>query len=575
MGHHLHNISIFIIVANKVNNMNNVKTLTLAVSLLAVTQGAHALTPWANGGPNIIINASGGAAQDKAFGLVVSNTLAASGTVDTFSDVDASTGSIGGRWVSYYFTGNANLGTGLAGKKILLNKRIYGGAGYGVVPLIRGIPVEQLNTAFLPASAWVANGTQQWKQTIDSSNASKYLSAKYSDFGFLGVDPSVLLKPGTRNYPTPVNALITGVPEANWPTNVSTLPTANLTIISTGGLAYGVAVTADLYKALQAAEKRAGTLPSTVAVGSYNETSLPNLNHNFVASLLAGKIQYWDQVKIVDKTNGNAAISLVDPAILTDAGVAAPYKEATTGNNFTPVAVGLRNNGAAVGAVAYAEFLNYPSTANAFPPATVTADDAVIEDASLPIVKAPGGTTDTSNLLVDWQNGTNLTGWNNVPNGSGFANRWGVAINSADRNGSVTAAGTGGSPWRYVKIDGFAPTLENIAAGDYPVWSEGTVIFQTTRTTDPLWATKVNLFTAFAKDLGSPTVASSVNPTQAWGATGIFATTADPRGFTASIPFNNSNPVVPFTHKNGTSTHTDIVPVANTQAVGGLNIQLK
>jgi hypothetical protein len=553
--------------------------VAIALTLAAGSQSVYALTPWTDGVPDLTVYTSGGAAQDKAFGQVVTTTLAAAGTVDTFADVDPATGSVGGRWTAYYFTGNANLGAGLAGQKILLQKRSYGAAGYGVVPVISGTPLEQLNVAALKAADWTTNGVKSWKATLDSTTASKYLIKKTSDAGFVGVDPNILLRPGTVNYPQPVNQLITGLPEPTWSKTLKAVPitgAAAFTVVPTGGLVYGVAVTQDLYKVLQAAQKRAGLLPSTVAIGSYAENSLPNLNHNVIASLLAGKIGAWDQVKIVDKTDGNTVKSLLDANILTDAGVAAPYKESTSGQNLTPVAVSLRNNGAAVGAAHYAQFLNYPATANAFAPATKTADTAVDEDASLPIVKAPGGTSDTGNILKDWQNGTNATGLNNVVDGSGFAQRWGIAINTADRNNAVTATGTGGDPWRYIRVDGYAPTLENVAAGVYPLWSEGAVLYHTIKAADKLWAVKTKLLKAFADDLGSPTVANAVNTTQAWGKTGIFATTADPRGFSSSVPFNNSNPVVPFTHKSAAGLiRTEIVPVTYPSAAGGLQVQLK
>ncbi len=557
--------------------MRKSHTLALAISLLAGAQSANALTPWANGKPDITVYTSGGAAQDKAYGQVVTTTLAAAGSVDTFGDVDPATGSVGSRWTAYYFTGNTNLGAGLAGKKILLEKRSYGAAGYGVVPLVANIALEHLKVVGQPQSDWDSNGTQQWKKTIDATNAGRYLIKKVSDGGFMGVDPDILLKPGTENYPTPVNELGTGLPEFNWPVTLKALPRTGpnpFTVVPTGGLVYGVAVTLDLYKVLQAAQKRAGTLPSSVVIGSYDEASLPNLNRNVLASLLAGKVGAWDQIKIVDKTDGNTAKSLLDSGILADAGVSEPYKESTTGANLTPVAVGRRNQGAAIGAVAYAKFLNYPNTPSSFAPASKTADNAVDEDATLPIVKSPGGASDTGNLLKDWQNGTNATGYNNVPDGLGYAKRWGIAINSADRNSSVTASGTGGDPWRYIRIDGYAPTLENVAAGAYPHWAEGSVIYRTVKS-DPQWALKAKLLKAFADDLGSPTVANAVNTTQAWGKTGIFATTADPRGFTADVPFSTSNPVVPLTHKNGAGTHADIVPVANDAASGGLVLQLK
>ncbi len=558
--------------------MKKSNVLALAVSLLATAQSAHALTPWANGAPNITVYTSGGAAQDKAYGQVVTTTLAAPGTVDTFGDVDPATGSVGSRWTAYYFTGNANLGSGLAGQKILLEKRSYGAAGYGVVPVLASTPLEQLKVTGLAQSAWEANGTKQWKKTITSANARTYLIKVASDGGFSGVDPDILLKPGTDNYPLPVNELITGRPEANWPLTYRSVPktgAAAFTVVPTGGLVYGVAVTLDLYKVLQAAQKRAGTLPGSVVIGGYNEDSLPNLNRNVLASLLAGKIGAWDQIKIVDKTDSNTVKTLLDSSILADAGVTAPYKESTTGTNLTPVAVGRRNNGAAIGAVAYAKFLNYPGTLNAFRPAAKTPDNVLDEDAALPIVKSPGGAADTGNLLKDWQNGTNTTGFNNVLDGISPAKRWGIAINSADRNNLVTAAGTGGDPWRYIRIDGYAPTLENVAAGVYPHWAEGTVIYRTTKASDTQWALKKKLLKAFADDLGSPTVANAVNTTQAWGKTGIFATTADPRGFTATVPFNTSNPVVSLTHNSGGTTHADIVPVANTAAATLPVIQLK
>lgn len=436
------------------------------------------MTPWVNGAPNLIVTTSGGAAQDRAFGLVITTTLAAPNTADTFLDTDPATGSVGGRWAGYYFTGNANLGSGLAGKKILVLRRSYGAAGYGVVPLVTNLAIEHLNVAGLRLADWTANGSKSWTARIDSSNASKYLIKRVSDGGLLGVDPNILLRPGTINYPEPVNQLITGTPDAPWSRGLRQIPTSGnnaFTVLSTGGLAYGVAVTADLYKVLQVAQKNSGQLPTSVVVGNYDENSLPSLNRNVVASLLAGKVGAWDQIKIVDKTDGNKVKSLVDPTLLTAAGVSEPYKESTTGKNLTPVAVGLRNPGAAIGAVAYAKFLNFPATRNAFGPAPITADTPVDEDASLPIAKAPGGTADTGNLLKDWQNGTNTTGYNNVVDGTGFAKRWGIAVNSADRNSAVTANGTGGDPWRYIKIDGYAPTLENIAAGVYPVWAEGVV----------------------------------------------------------------------------------------------------
>ena len=554
--------------------MKKLDTLAISIALLIGTQSVNALTPWADGTPNITIRVSGAVAVNKAYTQVITDSLAATDSIDTFNDVDALTGSVGSNWTAHYFTGHANLGAGLAGKKILLVRRTRGGTGYGVIPLISNIPLEHLNVVGLPASAWIADGTKAWKQTINAANAATYLTKNISDGGVIAVDPNSVLKPSTENYPDQQNELTTGRPESVWPLNWAQLSTSAFTVIPTAGLIYGVAVTQDLYRVLQAAQKRAGLLPSSVVIGNYTETDMPNLNRTIVASLLAGKIGAWDQLKIVDKTDGNVVKSLVDSSLLADASVSAPYQEATTGSNLTPVALGLRNNGAATSVLAYSVFLNYPGTKNAFKPASNTADNAVEEDASLPIVKQPVIISDTGTLLKDWQNGTNLLGLNNVVDGVSFAKRWGIAINTADRNTAVTTTGAGGDPWRYIRIDGYAPTLENVAAGVYTYWSEGAVLYRTSKL-DWQWELKTRVMKALADGLGSPAIVGKAATTQAWGKTGAFATTVDPRAFSTSIPFNVSSPVVPFSHKNNGALHTEIVPVADSAAAGGLAIQLK
>lgn len=564
-------VKLYFLILRKID-MNNSTKLTAAIALLLGSQAAFALTPWQDSTPDLVIYTSGGAAQDKAYGEVVKKTLAAEGTLDIFDDVNPKNGNVGSRWTSYYFIGNDKLGAGLQGKKILLEKRIAGAAGYGVVPVVGKVPIEHLNILGAKAADWTANGEGQWKAEITSSNGSKYLTKKVSDAGFLGIDPNSLLKPNTENYPTPVNEVITGKPEPKWPTNIKAVPNL-FSIIPTGGLVYGVGVTQDLYQVLQVAQKRAGILPSTAKVGGYSDADLPTLNRNVLGSFFAGKIGNWEQFKFVDKTDGDKVKSLLDPDVLKEAGVSAPPKNS---EKLTPVGVGRRNNGAAIGAVAYAKLLNYPGVAGSIAPAKATPNKATDEDASLPIVKSPTGTSDTGNLLKDWQNGTNVSGYNNVVDGAGNARRWGLAFNSADRNNAVKADGTGGDAWRYIKVDGYAPTLENVAAGNYPLWAEGAFLYGKKNANDKNWESKTKLLKALADDLGSPTVANLVNTTQAWGKTGIFATTADPRGFVNDVPFDDANPVVPFSHI-GTDgiVHLEISPVAAPAANGDLALQLK
>lgn len=540
--------------------------LALAIGLLVGSQSSYALT-LADGAPELIVYTSGGAAQDKAIAKVVQNTLAAPNTLDTFSDSTAS-GTVGGRWQAFYFTGNANLGAGLAGKRIILEKRSYGAAGYGVIPLFAnngdGIPLEHLDITGTTAGDWTANGSKQWKAVIDNSNAAKFLTNVVSDGGFLGVDPDVLLKPATENYPEQVNELKTAAPEPNWPLDISKAP-AGFTVQNTGGLVYGVAVTKDLYKVLQAAQKLSGALPASVTIGEYNDAALPSVSRTFLASLLAGKVGDWSQISVVDKTTANAgsAVPLDDPSILAAAGISTPPIR-------TVVGIGRRNKGAAIGAVAYAKLLNYPAVARANPPASDTVPGD--EGTAAPLVKSPGGASATDSLLIDWASGTNVSGLN-----PGNQVIWGLAVNSGDRDPGASADGaTAGKPWRYIKVDGYAPTIENVASGSYPLWAEGSVLYRTDKP-DAQWASKKALLKAFADDLGSPVVAKAINPTLTFGISGIFATTKDPRGFIANVPFDPLNPVVALSHNcvGTTNTSTSIVPVADDLATNGLKLQLK
>jgi hypothetical protein len=100
-------------------------------------------------------------------------------------------------------------------------------------------------------------------------------------------------------------------------------------------------------------------------------------------------------------------------------------------------------------------------------------------------------------------------------------------------------------------------------------------MYYTSKVGDAKWASKAKLIKTLADNMGSPSVIGGFNTTQAWGKTGAFVTSADPRGFKATIPFSASNPVIPFTHKSGGTIHAELVPVADNNANGGLAIQLK
>jgi hypothetical protein len=218
------------------------------------------------------------------------------------------------------------------------------------------------------------------------------------------------------------------------------------------------------------------------------------------------------------------------------------------------VGVGVRNKGAAIGAVGYAKLLNYPNVAGSYLPA-----DPGFSAPGDP-VQQPGGAGDTGKLLADWNDGvTNAVDANGTPLNTLGNTLWGLALNSADKlnTAAVPASGVNASAandWRYIKIDGAAPTLENVFAGNYPYWAEGELLsaVKDSSQTEALLPVsplptqitahknaKKAILAKFAKDLGNDAaVATTVNSglATAWGVTGIFPTTVTDSTAVTAIP---------------------------------------
>ncbi|NJD07954.1 MAG: hypothetical protein FIA97_15890 [Methylococcaceae bacterium] len=548
--------------------------LSAAIALLAGSQAAHALVPWTDAVPAAnVIYISGGAAQDAAFSNVIENVLAEPGTLDTFGDAKAIDSSDwGARWTAYYFKAKSSFTQGLGGQNVVVVKRSLGAAGYGVVPVIAGSELEELDISRLTGADGTtvkeegAAGSHKYRVVVTSANAADTLTNVVSDAGILGVDAKLLLKPGSINYPAAV-ARVNATGSDVFPSNIATVPNT-FTQLSTGGQVHGIAVTSDFYKVLQAAQVISGTLPADTVIGDYeHERNIPTLGRNFVGSILSGKVETWDQVQVVAAATAHGATAgtaykLTDPVVTALAGVDVPTKVGAE----VPVAVSNRNAGAAIGAVAYASFLNYPWTEGAFAPATATSQ--ALEGTAKPLVKQPGGVGATGNLLDDWNQGTNVSTLNNV-NG---AKRWGIGVQSADANNSGTAGtapeDAGKKHYRFVRIDGYLPSIENVASGNYADWAEGVLLYNNATTGTK--ANVVEILTAIANGLSSPSTAGTVNQklVTTWGNPGIFGLTSG--GHTQSIPYADATPVVAYSHKKGSAYLGEIVPTISGAAGGVL-----
>ena len=524
--------------------------LAAAVALLTGTQVTWALPPEAP--VNITINISGGGAQDPAIDGFIEK-LAIAGTFDKYYD-NQNTSNPGQRFRAYFFqTNNAlipGLSTGATPVNVLIYKRTYGAAGYGVTPILDDTyQVQQLDIKAAGAVAPKQNGESFYR--VATTN----LQNTRSDAGITGVGIEMF---SGINYPTAV-----GTDPAFPILDVSKAPN-KLTIKPAGGLAYGIGVTLDLYKALQAAQIATGTLPAGTKIGDYqNEASIPTLSRNFLASLISGKVRTWDEVSVIDerpiaagKTKGDNLGTLTSFA--SQAGITAPLKN---GKNL--VAVANRNKGAAVGAAIYATILNAPGTANSFNPATSPGNPT-----NGPIVTQPPGTGQVDGVLTDWQSGGNASTYN----ADGLPH-WGIGLQSLDFNASGALGKDPSRPYRFIRIDGYAPSLNNVASGNYPVWAESTIQWRNESNGGPTGDKKV-ILEKFADDVGSTAAAAVVNQklVTTWGPSGIFAVSSS-SSIASNEPFDTTKPVVNYTHINGGVLNGAVVPVYNNTKPGSVTLK--
>jgi hypothetical protein len=523
-------------------------TLSLLVSTLAASQAALALpptTPLPDREHTIYL--AGGAAQDPALDELVRDNLALPGSFDVYYDSGTPNGA---RYRAYFFTTDGSKIPGLSGtQNVLIYKRSNGGAGYGVVPLIQDPPPPIKQLDFTPTGS----------TTLDAVNNRYVVSAsqtsQFADAGITGVNPQLLYG---GNYPQPVG---TGVGDTfSSKENVARAVPERLTVVPAGGLTFGLAVTRDLYRVLQAAQVYSGTLPADTPLDSWESAErIPTLTRQFVGSLLAGKIRYWDQVKVFNP----AGIGKTLPEIAADNGI--PLPTLVTGK--VPVSVGNRNSGAAIGAAFSAVFLNFPGTAYATPPAT---QPTVLNASAAPFVTQAPGASQQEQVLLDWQNGTNLSNLN--PGSS--VRRWGVAQQSTDWNPSYA------KDYRYVRIDGYTPTLDNVQIGGYPAWTEQTLQWRkdykgasdTFKSLIPrAGSDKQLVLNRLASIIGSAAAAGKVNLklNSVIGPTGLFAVSTDASIKSIDAAFDSNNPVIPYSYTgHGNVLNDAIKPTLDGRKLG-------
>lgn len=163
-----------------------------------------------------------------------------------------------------------------------------------------------------------------------------------------------------------------------------------------------------------------------------------------------------------------------------------------------------------------AMLLGYPCDPNA---ADGSVDTLRPEGESLlftPFVTENESSGDVEKCLNDYNDGTN-TNANATNRNTAFRKRWAIGVQSLEKN-TPSAVGVYGSRYRFIKIDGFAPTLVNAHAGDYFDVGQQSLQYRT-----GALPVVVDAFAALKSFIQDPLKLPALNKVHAFGHSGWLA----------------------------------------------------
>lgn len=481
----------------------------LAIAATLHAPAGLALTP---GTPaDITLHVAGSTIQDNNL-VKVLGMICQPGTLDQFRDADPV--GKGTYWRAFFCQIDATKvpGLTLTNPRLLILKRNRSGAITGVYPLLEtgkgvnfmGIDHRQDGT---PQCTQTAAGAT-WSCRTDRPGD---VFPATPDLGVLDTDPQAFRGP---NY----NPTIDGV-RFNLPTPAAIAD--QLQVMNAGGVLQNTPVTLGLRDALQEAQVAQGRLDPACLTDSERREGIdcmPSLSKSLLASLFAGRIARWSDVQ-VDVTASGASSPSAKP--LTD------FNKASLTSDLVHIC--RRNLGASTQAAVNAYFLNTPCAATGSLPVDIS------NPVSGPVVVSPPQVTAEEICLADFNDGTNLGTFNPAVNRA-----WAVGMLTTERNTNLQLN------YRYIRIDGAAPTLEEVAAGRYAYFTEAAYVW---RKQDPQpTGDTLTLIRKLATEATTPTQFAQLNSTIAhrWGQGSFIATSG--QGYTPAAPFNANYPVTAYTH---------------------------
>jgi ABC-type phosphate transport system substrate-binding protein len=489
--------------------------------LLSATIASVCLAGFSQSSMAVDVYLGGSSAQDtiiltESIENICASTTTAGGTypgVTIYQDVESG-GNNFKAWTCTVSTAQVP-GLSVASESVTFHKINQGGSGAGVLPILETTQPASLNVANAIANASVsttatlttlANGKKVTTYTVPTTGVyaqggtSANLTPAALDGGVADLDPLIfngVNQPWNGVQPTTTTRSSNPI---NWgPSQFVQLDNATSDLLGSSGatvhtgvsIIWAVPVTLNLYEALQASQ---GLLnygtghtysnpAASCAPGAYSSDQafgtatsalqdgacMPSLTKAQLATIITGGISKWDSLY----TNGNSVVAAATELAANAASV--------TGNGTTGFTYSLPTNtyinfcqrvtGSGTAASQYAYFLNAPAnqTTSAGPVSQKTHAEHVFW-------MADGGNEEkclddlnqgvSAATAKDWQ-GYPLTAYGTAtsyPSALRFASTyvgWGIGQQSTDKNNTL------GKHYRFIKINGVAPTSANVYSGAY------------------------------------------------------------------------------------------------------------
>jgi hypothetical protein len=526
---------------NIMNFRKTVLTTAIAASALATMQQASAWLPtWPLPAAAVQIWHGGATASTSSVQAAVCNAVCdPASPVDVFEDDRTA-----GKPDFWFIACKGKTGTGsLAGKDIIWNKRDEGGSGVGVGPvkLPKAIgfmlPSTGLGTNFPAAGVAGTCGTLAATRYKSTGFAVPAVPACTTPAGTAATADAVCIAPniGTSDIEPEkfTTAFLENVPATDFdldgtrgPTDVDDkLPAfdaTGMTIAGLGQLTFNTPVSLRMYLDLQAAQFPTGHplhdtchpdgalygnitaavndafgMPTAGGVldprnNANSEDCMPNLQASEIRSIFmkTGAIRKRADMQYETSYGGGsfAEVSTITTRTETEA----------------DIQICRRVNGSGTQAQANAMITGYPCDPNGDGSIDTLLPEK--EDPfATPFVSENESSGDVEKCLNDFNDGTNTSTKN-----SGLKKRWAIGVQSLEKNPPGATSYT--NKYRFIKIDGFAPSLVNVHAGDYFDVGRQTLQYKTAGAT----AETIDAFTALVPKLSDPVALAGLNKVQAF-----------------------------------------------------------